>query len=356
VTQGPLLVVRADASAAIGSGHVMRCMALAEQWCALGGQVHFACQLLQGHLITELQDRGYAAHTLPALAEVNPWSLEAVEQDARATRILMQELMIRHPSRQAWLLIDHYQIDARWQAAVELPGLRIAVLDDLANRPLKCDVLIDQNSLSHLHHRYVSMTPRYCRHLLGPDYTLLRSDVQDAAAVRRVCDGGSEVLIFLGGADNGRHTEQVIHQWRRQAAGSLSAQVLCGSMNPRWEQLKGLCQDAQIAFSRAQRGMAQRMGNARAAIVACGMLAVELQALEVPSLLIPLSDIQRAVAQDFERRGRAVLLEPQHLALPDSFDKAWTRTLQMDHRPTGHSIIPLNGALRVANVLMEFQS
>ncbi len=356
MNHGPLLVVRADASEVIGSGHVMRCLAVAEQWRALGGQVLFACQPLKGHLITELQGRGYAARSLPALAEVNPWSIDTVEQDARATRFLMLELMDRNPSRQAWLLIDHYQIDARWQAAVQLPGLRIAMLDDLANRPLKCDVLIDQNSLSHLHHRYVSLTPRHCRHLLGPEYTLLRADVQDAAAVRRTSDEGREVLIFLGGADNGRHTEQVIRQWRRQAADSLSAHVLCGSMNPHWEQLEGLCKDAQIAFSRAQRGMAQHIGRARAAIVACGMLAVELQALEVPSLLIPLSDIQRAVAHDFERRGRAVVLEPQQLSVPEAFDKALKRTLQMDYRPTGHGIIPLNGALRVADVLMEFQS
>lgn len=356
MTLGPLLVVRADASEAIGSGHVMRCMAVAEQWRARGGQVHFACQPLQGHLITELQGRGYPAHILPAQAEANPWSTETVDQDARATRILMQELMARRPQRQAWLLIDHYQIDARWQDAVEIPGVRIAVLDDLANRPLKCDVLIDQNSLSHLHHRYVSLTPRHCRHLLGADYTLLRADVQEAAAVRSMSDGSREVLIFLGGADNGRHTKEVIRQWTRQASGSLCAHVLCGSMNTYWEELRDLCNDAQIAFSRAQRGMAQRIGHARAAIVACGMLAVELQALEVPSLLIPLSDIQRAVAQDFELRGRAVVLEPQHLSMPEEFDKAWARTLQMEHRPSGRSIIPLNGALRVAEILMEIQS
>jgi UDP-2,4-diacetamido-2,4,6-trideoxy-beta-L-altropyranose hydrolase len=356
VTSSPLLVVRADASEAIGSGHVMRCLAVAEQWRSRGGEVHFACQNLTGHLITEVQERGYPAHILPALEAIKPWGSTDVEADARATRGLMHVLMAENLRRPVWLLVDHYQIDDRWHEAVAQPGLRIAALDDLANRPLRCDVLIDQNSLSNLHHRYPSLTPVHCRHLLGADYTLLREDVQDAAKVRRASEEGSEVLIFLGGADNGRHTEEVVRQWKRQASGSLSAHVLCGSMNPQWEQLQSVCNEAQIECSRAQRGMAQVMGRARAAIVACGMLAVELQALEVPSLLIPLSDIQRAVAQDFRNRGRAVVLETEHLSRPETFDEAWARTLEMEHRPTGRGIIPLDGALRVVDALMEMQS
>jgi len=356
VSPPALLVIRADASQRLGSGHVMRCLALAEQWTACGGEVHFACRSLKGHLMAELQARGYPTHTLPLRDAPDPWSAQELEADARSTRDLMKRLIGERPNHPVWLLVDHYHIDASWHAAVEQPGLRIAVLDDLADRPLKCDVLIDQNALTHLHHRYASLTPQHCRRLLGAAYTLLREDVRHAALARSVSTNHRDVLIFLGGADNDRHTEQIVSHLTHQSNEPLPAQVLCGSMNPRWRQLQTLCRDARIGFSRAQRGMSQVMGQARAAIVACGMLAVELQALEVPSLLIPLSDIQKAVALDFEKRGRAVVLEPLDLTDSGAFDKAWARTLAMEHRPSGQGIIPLDGALKVVNTLMEVQS
>jgi hypothetical protein len=86
------------------------------------------------------------------------------------------------------------------------------------------------------------------------------------------------------------------------------------------------------------------------------MLAVELQALEVPSLLIPLSDIQKAVAFDFEKRGRAVVLNPENLRDDDAFDSAWLRTLALDYSYSGEGFIALDGARKVVNRLMEISS
>jgi UDP-2,4-diacetamido-2,4,6-trideoxy-beta-L-altropyranose hydrolase len=355
VTRPALLVIRADASERIGSGHVMRCLALAEQWAARGGEVRFVCRPLRGHLMTELRARGYMAHSLP-LEGLDPyWDEGDLRADAQATRDLLQELVRSHAPRSAWLLVDHYHIDAHWHGAVAQEGLRIAALDDLADRPMQCDLLIDQNALTHLHDRYRVLTPADCRLLLGADFTLLRQDVR-LAANERPPGGGRSVLIFLGGADNEQHTEKILAHWTRQAFEGLTAHVLCGSMNPRWKQLKAACKESRVGFSRAQRGIGKLMGRARAAIVACGMLAVELQALEVPSLLLPLSDIQRAVALDFERRGRAVVLEPDRLTRAVAFDEAWRRTLAMEHTPTGRGIIPLNGASRVVDILMDIES
>jgi UDP-2,4-diacetamido-2,4,6-trideoxy-beta-L-altropyranose hydrolase len=347
----PVLFIRADASQQMGSGHVMRCLALAEAWAARGHAVYFICRPLLGNLTGELQQRGWPVHSLP-LPELEPtWSEADQDADAAATAALVAQLS--SASDASWLLVDHYQLDARWHARVTQPGLHIAVLDDLANRPLQADVLIDQNALAHLHHRYPALTPPHCVHLLGAGYTLLRQDVQ-AAALRRASGITNTVPIFLGGADTERWTEAVLAQWVRQPArADLHAHVLCGAMNPHWRDVAAACEAAHIEFSMAVRGLDDVMARSRAAIVACGMLAVELQALEVPSLLVPLSSIQRAVAHDFAQRGRAVVLETSGLQQPHTFDQAWAATLALNHHSTGRAFMALDGAQRVVDTLLE---
>jgi UDP-2,4-diacetamido-2,4,6-trideoxy-beta-L-altropyranose hydrolase len=356
VSKAALLAIRADASEHIGSGHVMRCLSLAEEWASRGGAVIFLCRPLKGHLVPAIQERGFETRAL-SLGDAAPtWTAEDQRADAWATRQVLSELIHRSEGSAVWLLVDHYQLGAAWHEAVTQQGMWLAVLDDLANRTLKCDVLIDQNALTHLHLRYPALTPAHCQRLLGADYTLLRQDVVRAAK-QRDHHAVRVVPVFMGGADREGLTQTVIDHWRRQVnREDLTAHVLCGAMNPHREGLKTACMQAQISFSHAQRDMSAVLTQARAAIVACGMLAVELQALEVPSLLIPLSDIQKAVAFDFEKRGRAVVLNPENLRDDDAFDSAWLRTLALDYSYSGEGFIALDGARKVVNRLMEISS
>ena len=47
-------------------------------------------------------------------------------------------------SRPEWLIVDHYGIDARWHKELRNQVDQIMVIDDLADRPLDCDILLDQ--------------------------------------------------------------------------------------------------------------------------------------------------------------------------------------------------------------------
>jgi UDP-2,4-diacetamido-2,4,6-trideoxy-beta-L-altropyranose hydrolase len=356
VSSRPVLFLRADASQQMGSGHVMRCLALAEAAQMVGLVVHWLCRCLPGHLINELRERGQSVHVLDWPGAGESWQPADCEADAVASAAAMDALMSAdsadHPY---WVLVDHYRLDAAWHRRVSRPELFVAVLDDLADRPMDCALLIDQNSLESCHARYPALTPPGCVHLLGPDYSLLRADIR-AAAARRAATVPTTTLVFLGGSDTGRLTEVVLDRLDALTGGPLAPpplHVLCGAMNPHWPAVQSRCVNSGHAFSLAQRDLSDLLACARLAVVACGMFAVELQALEVPSLLVPLSDIQNAVADDFVRRGRAVVLPTESLYQPSAFDAAWGGARALPHEVSGRGFLALDGAQRVITQLME---
>jgi UDP-2,4-diacetamido-2,4,6-trideoxy-beta-L-altropyranose hydrolase len=348
--QAPQVLIRADASAAVGSGHVMRCLALAEAFADAGRRVGFACRALDGDLRDEIAARGLPVFTLP-LDDARPWSAGA---DAGATLALVAAL----GTPPDWVIVDHYGLGADWHRAVAACGASIAAIDDLADRPLACDALIDQNAVTNLHARYPALTPAGCARLLGPQFTLLRRDIRDAARRRQVMPrsalAAGPVIVFMGGADRDGLTQALVEQLDAlPLPGPLH--VLAGAMNPHQAALQALCRHRGHAFGVAQRELAPLLAPTRAAIVACGMFAVELQALGVPCVLLPLSDIQRQVAHVFEASGRAVLLEPAKLAdarvLPGALQRLWA----LPFIPDATGAVAPDGAWRVARALLEIR-
>ena len=181
------LVVRADASDVLGTGHLMRCRSVAER---LGFP---ATDTL---LVT--------ASLPPGLRRVaSAWGWQVVEigalspaEDARATA----DVLGRPGSARA-LLLDHYGLDASWEAAVGCPGLLTVVIDDLRDRPHECDVLIDPSVDA-------GRVPgadsgSHALLLLGPRYAPL-SPAYDDVTPRRRTGRPRELLVFLGGGTGGR--------------------------------------------------------------------------------------------------------------------------------------------------------
>src|SRR5690554_2682380 len=143
--KGQVVAFRADASLEIGSGHVMRCLTLADALQAQGAQCHFLCREHPGHLCELIEARGYPIHRLPQEvrdtdtavtpgAESEPvhsgWLGASWDEDAAACLPLLADLA------PAWLVVDHYALDHRWESVV-IDRLadsrpRLLVIDDLA--------------------------------------------------------------------------------------------------------------------------------------------------------------------------------------------------------------------------------
>ena len=170
------VAIRTDASVDIGSGHVMRCLALADALRAGGEDIAFVCSETEGNLCDLIRQNDFGVFRLPPQGDLRAhW-----QQDAERTSDVLDTIW----AHTDWLLVDHYQLDARWENALRATGVKIMAIDDIADRPHDCDLLLDQNFCRNMDGRYDGLLPQHANRLLGPNYALLRQEFSQARAAR----------------------------------------------------------------------------------------------------------------------------------------------------------------------------
>jgi len=304
---------RADASVQIGSGHVMRCLSLADALRARGAEAYFVGRALPGHLGALIRERGYDLALLPAPAPPAP----SVEEEGDEAPAHAQWLGVPWPQDAAqtaqalqaagdfdWLVVDHYAVDARWENSLRRTGRSTLVIDDLADRPHDCDLLLDVN-LQEPEGRYAGLVPAWCRQLLGPAYALLRPQFAAARPAPARRDGRvARLLIFFGGSDHDNLTGRALTALGRLGRDDLAVDVVLGASNPRRSELEALCASLKSVtchFNVAD--MAALMAAADLAIGAAGVTTWERACLGLPALVVTIAANQRPTAACAARRG-----------------------------------------------------
>lgn len=283
------VVIRTDASELIGSGHVVRCLCLADELRAGGASVSFVSRGMPAHLMQAVVARG---HRAIALADADAGS-EAV--DARKT------LSVCGPSD--WIVVDHYGLGLEWETIVGMAG-RVLAIDDLA-RPHACDVLLDQNFYPEPQSRYAGRVPASCTLLLGPRHALVR----DAFARTRqrvvVRDGPVRRLhVFLGGMDAANVTETVLRAVDSLRQPGLMLDVVIGATHPARARIEAHCAARTDARCHVDTpDMADLLARADLAIGAGGTATWERCALGVPTLGLCVADNQRELLFQGSRHG-----------------------------------------------------
>lgn len=342
------VVFRADASFAISSGHIMRCLTLAQVLRERGAQCHFVCKAHPGHLADLIIERGFSVAILAcrALATVDVFPAHAAWvggdwlDDAEQTVAALQGLVVD------CLVLDHYGLDARWQQRLRPAVRRMLVIDDLADRPHDCDALLDQNVDFGQHSRYQTLLPAHARRLLGPDYLLLGAGFA-AMAVPAPRTELKHGLVFFGGADPCGYTWQLVNalEWP-------SLQVVVGANNPLRDEIAQRCREKGWSFECNTPQMANLMRQADFAVISCGFTAYELASLHVPSLLVAVSDIQVKVAKALEAAGVACFVTDFTLCLSAAGLHQQLLRLPIQH-PRLYRQFEYGGAERVAEWIME---
>ena len=288
------LLIRADASAAIGTGHVMRCIALAQAWNDTGGKTSFA--MAQS---TESVRKRLADESCEVLAV--PFAMGS-EDDLQHTIALAQKQNCE------WVVVDGYQFDAVYQCGLKNAGLKVLFLDDYGHsQHYSADLVLNQN-LSANPVLYPSRESR-TRLLLGPRYALLRREFNAWWNWKRtmfpVC---RRVLVTMGGSDERNVTGTVIKGLCLSAIEDLEATVLVGGSNPHLEELQGMVARSAIKIQLLKdvSDVGELMASAELAISAAGTTVWELCLLGLPSVLIDVADNQTALAQELHRRGCAI--------------------------------------------------
>ena len=174
---------RADASETIGTGHLMRCLTLADGLRRKGADAEFISRNLPDHLIEIVKSRG---HRFRRIAASQP------DSD-----------VLHHLAGKPcdWLVVDHYGLGADWERSVRPFAKAIMVIDDLADRTHDCDILLDQNFRTSHDNRYAGLVPESCLLRTGPSFALLQRDYARLRAELKPRETAERLLIYFGGAD-----------------------------------------------------------------------------------------------------------------------------------------------------------
>ena len=283
------LLIRADAGVRMGTGHVMRCLALAQAWQDAGGDVLFVSAASTPGIDARLRDESMEMLCLP----VPPGSTDDACETARIAR-----------RRDAACVVDGYHFGGDYQRAIRRAGVRLLAIDDHGHAEhYWADLVLNQNIHAHpgLYRRRQPGT----RLLLGSRYVLLRREFRRWAFERRIPPVARRVLVTMGGSDPDNATLQVLEALEPLDIEGLAATVIAGSSNPHLASLRAFAATARISI-RLERGvtdMPKWMAWCDAAITSAGSTTWELAHLGVPGLTLILADNQERSARLLAERG-----------------------------------------------------
>lgn len=304
---------RADASLQIGTGHIMRCLTLADALREKGAKCSFVCRPHAGHLLDLIKQRGHAAIALaPADAAFSvpadpvhaQWLGSSWESDAVQTKAALASL------KPDWLVVDHYALDRRWEQALRSSAKYLMVIDDLADRPHDCEVLLDQN-LGREGKDYCGLLSPQTKTFIGPTYALLRPEFaqwREYSLKRRAQPKLQHLLITMGGVDKDNATGKVLQALRDcDLPADLHITVVMGSTAP-WlaqvhEQSASMPRPTQVLTG--VNNMAELMAKSDLAIGAAGSTSWERCALGLPTVLLILATNQQNGAMALQSYGAA---------------------------------------------------
>lgn len=351
------IAIRADASARIGSGHIVRCLTLAEACRKRGASIRFICRDLPGNLIDLIRARGFELGVLPPVVENTPsagseleWLGVSWQQDARDTHAAIASLGLAFD----WLVIDQYGIDARWEQQLRSSVDRIMVIDDLADRPHDCDLLLDQNFRQTHEGRYATLVPENCTLAMGPQFALLQEDY--ASWRQRVSPRQSvqRVLVYFGGVDSEGLTGKAIN-----AALSFDALAIDAVVSGSDAHLAALRQLAtsqpRLTLHTGLPSLAALVATSDLAIGAFGATSWERLCLGLPTIAVSLAANQNGVATELSKSDLAVWAGSAEVATQDKFvamiDMAMRKEDLADWSRRCMSICDGQGTSRVVDML-----
>lgn len=361
-----LVAFRVDASNQIGTGHVMRCLTLADYLKNLGHKCFFVCREHVGHLGDLISSRGHGIELLKASSDISilnidsginiysQWLGVTWQDDARQTldTIYAQDF--------DWLIVDHYALDSKWEDMLASSVTNIMVIDDLANRRHNCDLLLDQN-LGRKKCDYKALLPQNCTTLIGPYYGLLRPEflmLRDKSLKRRKNPDLGRVLISLGGVDCTNVTSDILSVLNNNCINpNIQLDIVMGANAPHLDQVIEQAADLSIntTVDVNVTDMAERMSLADFSIGAAGSTSWERCCMGLPSITVVLAENQRLIAEALAKHEASFLVNTGQLEnnLPCLIEQYMgTEKYRIIHSRNAAKICDGKGCERVVSALI----
>jgi UDP-2,4-diacetamido-2,4,6-trideoxy-beta-L-altropyranose hydrolase len=340
------LIIRADADHARGTGHVMRTLALAQEWHQRGGPFLYVGRILSKALEKRIEEEGGAVRRL-----------DGVPDRDRDRRTVHEEA-----GQGGWAVLDGYDFNADDEEDLRSAGCRVLSVDDYGTRARVCaDLLLNQNACADRIEYDCSPGTTVLR---GPRYALLRKSFrgQPGRPARHPRHG---TFVMFGGSDAAGLTGRVLSSL---AASDDPPRAGVAVLGP----LANAGADAKRAIERLGSGWSLEsdagderltaiISNSETAIAACGTSIWELAAFGVPTLAFAVAENQKQVLSCLVGMGAAAdagppgpFREREFAASFDRFRSGAGALARM--RDLGPAMVDGHGARRVADAMLAADS
>ena len=303
------IAVRVDSSAQIGSGHLMRCLTLAENRRQIGAEeIYFISRDLENNLNDLIVRRNFSLKLLcrheidSSLKGYAAWLTVSQKIDAAETVEILKSIGTVDE-----LIIDSYSIDITWEKLIRPYVKKIFVIDDLANRKHDCDVLLDQNFHSDINlakNRYLKLVPENCELKIGLKYALLRKEFYEVKKNLRHRDGNiKNILVFYGGSDLTNETMKAVNALVKLGIPDLTVNVVVGGSNLNRDEIEKFCGQHGFNFYCQVDNMAELMNSADLSLGAGGSTTLERFFLGLPSIVTAIAENQEGGIKQLDKAG-----------------------------------------------------
>ncbi|EKD75396.1 MAG: pseudaminic acid biosynthesis-associated protein PseG [uncultured bacterium] len=291
---------RVDASIQIGTGHINRCLVLANHLREENYNVFFICRDYLGNLIEKIKIEAFVVWVLPCDEYISQ------DEDAKGSIAIIENLNKKIDI----MIIDHYGLDGKWEKLLKPYVKHIMVIDDLANRPHECSILLDQN-YSTKKDRYRLFLPENCKQLLGPRYLLIKRTLSEVRQKRKNRENKfKRFLVFMGGVDIKNATEKIIRALLNlNFIRECVVDIIVGPSNPYQNKIKKLCDKHHfLNYHFSLPEYEKLLMQADLAIIAGGAFAWECCYIGLPSLVVSVAENQEEISRDVANVGARIYL------------------------------------------------
>ncbi|MEO5360141.1 MAG: UDP-2,4-diacetamido-2,4,6-trideoxy-beta-L-altropyranose hydrolase [Nitrospirota bacterium] len=270
------IVIRADAYPEIGTGHLMRSLALGQAFKDCGWRVTF---------VTYCESPGLIARLSAPVEGFDVLLLKDKSDSALP------------PHKNTWAVADGVAFDSRLHKSMKDAGYKLLIIDDMAALDFyHCDIILNQNLHAHsLRYNHEDGT----RLLLGPDYILLRREFRGIKKI--ITDKCINVLITLGGADRDNFTQKVLNSIK--SLRDIKITVVVGAGNPNIESIKTVKTAVPVTILQSVNDMAGVMASQDVAITSGGTTVWELAFMGIPSVVGRIAPIENYLVEGLNRLG-----------------------------------------------------
>ena len=300
------LVIRTEANAATATGHMRRCLNIAEAAREMGAEVAFI--VAEPVSVTLPQKAGFPVFCMERI-------FDAFDTEVQVICEYLQHLGIGDKD-DAVLLVDSYFVPASYLQAMR-QYLRVAYIDDLHEQIWPVDTLICYGGYA-TDHDYAKEYPK-TQLLLGESYMPMNRIYRDLPE-HVIHDDLREVLVVSGGTDPVHFLPQFAKLVAEQAAWrEIHFTLIAGALDPDLPELKRMAETlGNVTISGPIPNLKEALQNSDLVITAAGTTLYELAATGTPGICYALADNQIPNAEAFAKRELLLFAGYIHI---DGFSK-----------------------------------